>query len=348
MFYFDNIHNGNNIDYILKVKYSFSSFPTDIINIKDSSLYLYSNQNFFKHNDDDNTNEYIVNKFKYMTCRYFDNSFKIHSFIMKGKKIKKEEIFSYICEDFVMSCKAISPNSFIIGLQNGKLIKAMIYEIQEQINTKDKKKEEDNINNKYKIIISNYIKGHNGSINLIEIDERIGIVITAGDDNKLCIRKLIDFELLTCIKIKSKFVITMAKISPMNLLYIMCFNLKRKETIIFGYTLSGLKFAKSEYSSYANIDFTKNGNIISLLNENKITILEGHNLDKIKINEKGKDYKLFHQVEKDIKGIKWMQFNYFKNYRKDRNIISYLSLNYSEESKKECNFLNTLNKYFKF
>jgi len=342
MFYFDNIYNGKNIDYILKVKYSFSSFPTDIINIKDSSLYLYSNQNFFKHNDDDNTEDYIVDKFKYMTCRYFDNSFKIHSFIMKGKKIKKEEIFSYICEDFVMSCKAISPNSFIIGLQNGKLIKAMIYEIQEQINTKNKKKEEDNINNKYKIIISNYIKGHNGSINLIEIDERIGIVITAGDDNKLCIRKLIDFELLTCIKIKSKFVITMAKISPMNLLYIMCFNLKRKETIIFGYTLSGLKFAKSEYSSYANIDFTKNGNIISLLNENKITILEGYNLDKIKINEKGKDYELFHQVEKEIKGIKWMQFNYFKNYRKDRNIISYLSLNYSEESKKECNFLKTL------
>ena len=342
MFFFDNIYNGRNTDYILKVKYSFSSFPSDIINIKDSSLYLYSNQNFFKADDDDNTKEYTVDKFKYITCRYFDNSFKIHSFIMKGKKIK-EEIYSYVCEDFVMSCKTISPNSFIIGLQNGKLIKAMVYEIQEQKNSKDKKKEEeDNINKKYKIKITNYIKGHNGSINLIEVDERIGVVITAGDDNKLCIRKLIDFELLTCIKIKSKFVVSMAKISPMNLLYIMCFNLKRKETIIFGYTLSGLKFAKSEYSSFANIDFTKNGNIISLLNENKVTILEGHNLDKIKINENGKDYKLLHQVEKDIKGAKWMQFNYFKNYRRDRNIISYLSLNYSKEFEEECNFLKTL------
>ena len=65
-------------------------------------------------------------------------------------------------------------------------------------------------------------------------------------------------------------------------------------------------------------------------------------MKEININKTDKDYKLFHQVEKDIKGAKWMQFNYFKNYIKDRNIISYLSLNYSEEYKKELYYLKTL------
>ena len=341
MYFFDKIQNRKIIDYILKVKYGFSSFPVDIINLKDSSIYLYSNQNLFIP-DDEYAIDYRIDKFKFITCRYFDNSFKVHSFIIKGNKCINEGIYSYVCEALVMSCKAISPNSFILGLQNGKLIKAMIYEIQEQKNTKNKKKEEDNINEKYNITFSNYIKGHNGSINIIETDERIGVLITSGDDNKLCIRKLFDFELLTCIKIKPKFVITMAKISPINLLYIMCYNLKKKENIIFGYTLSGLKFAKSEYSSYSNIDFTKNGNIISLVNENKVTILKGHNLDKIKINETTKDYELYSKVEKDIKGAKWVQFNHYKNYKKDRNTISYLSQNYSKEEQKEYNYFKTL------
>ena len=57
----------------------------------------------------------------------------------------------------------------------------------------------------------------------------------------------------------------MAKISPMNFLYIMCFNKKKKKnkSLILGYTLNGLLFSKSKYGYYDSIDFTKNGNIIS-------------------------------------------------------------------------------------
>ena len=64
----------------------------------------------------------------------------------------------------------------------------------------------ENIDDKFTIIFSNYIHSHNGSINMIEINEKIGVVLTGGDDNRLCIRKLYDFELLTCIKLKSKFI----------------------------------------------------------------------------------------------------------------------------------------------
>ena len=44
-----------------------------------------------------------------------------------------------------------------------------------------------------------YIQGHHGKINTIEIDIRLGVVITSGDDNYIFIRKLYDFELLLSI-----------------------------------------------------------------------------------------------------------------------------------------------------
>ena len=319
--FFEKFKVTNTIDfYLFKIKYCFSSFPINILNSNGTSSYLYSN-NYIKYLNKKNE-EIIFEKFKFITCRHLDNSFKIHS-VINQKKTKNIETYSFICEDFVMSCKAISQNSFIIGLKNGKLIKASIYEYKSQ---KDKTKKQENINDKYKIIFDNYIQGHKGSINVIEIDQKLGIIITGGDDNKLYIRKLYDFELLTSIKLKSKYIITMAKISPMNFLYIMCYNKEVNGSRIFGYTLSGLKFAKSIHSYYTNLDFTKNGNIISLVDDYEITILNGHNLNEIKINKTDKDYEKYLQVKKDLQGVKWMQFDYFKNYYgKERNIISYLS-----------------------
>jgi hypothetical protein len=96
-----------------------------------------------------------------------------------------------------MCCKALSNNTFIIGLRNGKLIKAAIHEFNNNNDIKNNKKQS---GQKYDITFNQYIMGHMGSINVLEIDERLGIVITAGDDNKIFIRKLIDFELLTGIE----------------------------------------------------------------------------------------------------------------------------------------------------
>ena len=65
-------------------------------------------------------------------CRHIDFSFKIHYFEAKNQKTKnnkneiqnknKIKIYSFICEDFVTCCLCISTNSFMIGLNNGKLI----------------------------------------------------------------------------------------------------------------------------------------------------------------------------------------------------------------------------------
>ena len=328
------IQNNNNF-YIYNLKYAFSSFPSDNTN-NNSSLYsLYANKII---NANPKIFEGKSKKCKIITCRHIDNSFKLHfmTLSLKHKRLKEMETYSYICEDFVMCCKAISNNSFIVGLRNGKLIKANLYEfINNNIDDKNKKKS----GHEYKVTIDKYITGHIGSINVLEIDERLGIVITGGDDNKILIRKLHDFELLTSIKFKPKFIITMAKVSENNLLYVICFNKILRKNIIFGYSLSGMKFAKSEYSLFSNLEFTPGGNIITLENNSKLGILYGYNLQKMNINEKDDDYqklsKILESFNKNNDNIGWIQFDNFKKYYgTDRSIISF-----TKESNKKNNII---------
>ena len=335
--FFDKLKNGNNNYYIYNIKYSFSSFPTEINDTDNPNTYLYSSQYIkdIMKNDEKNNDIYlndIKHDFKFITCRHLDNSFKIHN-IIKNKEL---ETYSYICEDFVMSCKAVSSNSFIIGLKNGKLIKALIFENKPQKNAKKKGKKE--INDKYKIIFDKYIQGHQSSINMIELDQKRGVIITSADDNKLYIRKLYDFEILTSIKIKPKFNISLAKISPKNFLYIMCYNRIKQQFIIYGYTLSGLKFAKSSYSYYiTNFDFTRLGNIICMKDEKDICILSAHNLNQISIDSNDEDFNKYNNVQNSISNVKWMQYDDFENYEEERKTISCLSY----DSNSNC-YLKTL------
>ena len=331
--FFDKLKINSNYYYLYNIKYAFSSFPIDINSSNSKIPYLYSNK--YLMNLMNKIEEIEVESFKFITCRHLDNSFKIHcSSINKKNQL---ETYSFICEDFVMSCRVISSYSFIIGLKNGKLIKALIYEYKPQKNKK-KKEKENKENAKYKITIDKYIQGHKGSINMIEINEKIGVIITAGDDNKIYIRKLYDFELLTSIYLKSKYIVTLAKISPMNFLYVMCYNKIKRKFVIFGYTLSGLKFAKSFYSYFTNFDFTKIGNIICLINQKEIEILAAHNLNKIKINASDADYKKFENVKKSILNSIWMQYDDFENNKgENRKVISYLSI---DPNSNEYNFNN--------
>ena len=336
---FKNIQAQNNNNfYIYNVKYAFSSFPSDNTNNNNtknknndknknkSSYYLYANKII---NNIPKIFEEQAEKCKIITCRHIDNSFKLHFLTLKKKKLISIETYSYICEDFVMCCKAISNNSFIIALRNGKLIKAKLYEFINN-NLDDKSKKKSGI--EYEVTFDKYITGHIGSINVLEINERLGIVITGGDDNKIIIRKLYDFELLTSIKLKTKFIITMVKVSDNNLLYVICFNKRKEKNIIFGYSLSGLKFAKSEYSLFTNLDFTPGGNIVTLENNSKLAILYGYNLQKMDLNEKDEDYqkynKMLRSFNEDNNNIGWIQFNnYKKYYGKDRSIISFTKEN---------------------
>ncbi len=279
-------------------------------------------------NNNNNFNNYYKNKFEnmrmgnknitnegsysFIQCRYLDNSFKLFIVTKKAKKKEKELIidsYSYICEDFVFSCCTVSSNEFLTGLENGKLIRWIIdYEN----------------NNKLKINFNKNIQAHRGRINAIEIDERLELIITCGNDNYVQIRKLYNLELLTPIKIKQKYIITMAKVSPINLLYIMCYDRIKKQSVIFGYTLTGIKFAKSKLGLYCNIDFTHSGNIVSLLNYKEICILYGYNLAKKVISEKDNDYNMYKELNEKIKGAVWLEFKYCCCGNSISNIFVYI------------------------
>ena len=337
--FFEKIKIRHGFDYhVYKTKYAFSSFKNKEENSnnhssrKNSQLSKDSNNinkgiNFNLNIHYKNIFENINNKkdfneinnetsYKFISCRYLDNSFKLYK-IMKIKNVKKKEkeliinSYSFICEDFVSSCCTISSNEFLTGLENGKLIKWEIIEKQE---------------NKIKINFTKNIFAHKSRINLIEVDLRLGLIITGGNDNYVQIRKLQNLELLTPIKINKKYIITMAKVSHINFLYIMCFDKINKNTIIFGYTLTGIKFAKSEGGYFCNIDFTRSGNIVSLFNYNEICILNGYNLKRKNISEEESGFQEFLEEKNNIEGSVWMEFIFFarKNSNEDSNIILYI------------------------
>ena len=335
--------------FLCKLKYAFSSFEED----KTSDNKSKENNNFqtyyteFLNNIQNKTNvvkkikEKIIKKkvenneneiLKIITCRHIDLSFKIHYFQKKNKKESIHKIFSFICEDFVSSVCTLSSDEFILGLKNGKLISCSLELIKKKVDEKNKNDEFININ----IYIDKYIQAHHGKINVIEIDQRIGVVITAGDDNYIFLRKIYDFELLLPIKVKQKYRILMAKISYYNFLYILCFNTKRNQTTIFGYTLSGLKFAKSEYGLYDNISFTKNGNVVTMDNRENIVFFSGSDLSRLKINQ---DEETSNVINK-IKGAFWMEFDFFM--RKFDDNISKIATFIIPDEKKDYK-IQTLN-----
>ena len=321
--YFVNLNlKGTGVEYyIYKPKYAFSCFKSvEYINftsrkgsiISKGSKNIISEKNFnfnvyyknlfesmyYKTNIDNQTEENT----KFIQCRYIDNSFKIFKIMkIKNPKKKDKEIvslysFSFLCEDFVSSCCTINANQFLIGLDNGKLIRWNII--------KDEK-------DKLEINFDKNIQAHNGRINAIEIEQRLGLIITCGKDNLVQIRKLYNLELLTPIKIKKKYIVTMAKVSPINFLYIMCFDMKEKKSVIYGYTLTGIRFAKHKGGVFCNIDFTRSGNIVSLVDHKELCVLNSYDLTKKdNIYNQTKYQEDLEELTK-IEGASWLEFDYF-------------------------------------
>ena len=342
--FYEKITIQDNPYYIINPKYCFSSFNNSYIyensnSIEYNSYYNLYLKNLFNENIKEskktrtaNIDDYII----FITCRYMDNSFKVHQ-IIKNKQ-KEEKSLSIICEDFVSSCCALNYNQFLVGLKNGKLIQ---WSIENDIN--------DNNSFSLNINFKKQIQAHRKSITLIEFDFRLGILITGGEDNYVFIRKLYDLELITPIKLKAKYIIRMAKVSPMNFLYIICFNKKKKKnkSIILGYTLNGLYFSKSKYGYFDNIDFTKNGNIVTFNSKKEIEVLSGASLKNIILNKDDKDMK---NIQSKLTNSSWIKFNYFYRKNEVEPIINkIITFTYFDNSKK-TNLLETLDvskiKYF--
>ena len=324
-------------NFIYQIKYGFSSFDKKISYNLNNSIdnkdifhtYYYDNINYLLFKNNINKTNDSVENFKLITCRHIDSSFQIHYLKFKMNKSKKKEldekIFTFLSEDFISSCCCVSSDKFILGLNNGKLIYYMMFTVILNPQEKQDKKKKVELKETLYIKMIRYIQAHKGKINSIDIDKRLGIVITTGDDNYIFIRKLYDFELLLPIKIKNKYRILMVKTSPFNFLYILCFNKINNKKIIFGYTLSGMKFAKSAYGLYDNISINEDGDIVTMDETKNMILLSGSDLTKLNIAENTN----YQNVLNDIKISNWLQYDCF--YRNEEEKMAKILTYFSEQ-----------------
>ena len=254
-----------------------------------------------------------------LTCRFLGNTFKIQD---KFKSI------NVLCEDFVTTIVSRKlhkyDNIFFTGLYNGKLIEWKL-EIKKEIIQNAKKKAQQNIS--YIVKQKKQIYAHNSSITAIEIYHRQNIIITAGEDKFIYIRKLYDFELLTAINLTYSFgnpiisnnkniFASLIKVSNLNLLYVLLYNFDDKKTKIRGYTLNGLFFAQFDDEHLKNgeknfcmnnISFTKSNNlVVGMYNFNEILLINAFDLSPIfkkRILEKNNKHN----------GTIWMEYDYSDN-----------------------------------
>ena len=135
-----------------------------------------------------------------LSCRYLGNYFKIQN---------NDNILNIFCEDFITCIKEKNncekmENIFYTGLMNGKLIEWKIISINNNNNNKKNKNKIKKMFN-YQIKEIKHIYTHNSSITAIEIYNKQNIIVTAGEDKFIYIRKIFDFELLTIINLTYSF-----------------------------------------------------------------------------------------------------------------------------------------------
>ena len=221
----------------------------------------------------------MFNKLFIVTCRYLGNIFKVQT---------SDYCIDVFCEDFVscIACKKhldsviIDDEIIYTGLKNGKLIEWHINQ---------------NLNDYKKINIrerSSY-HFHKGEITCIEIYQSQHVLITAGKDKMIFIRKTYDFELLTAIDLtycymnpiisqKINIIPTLIRVSDLNCIYVLLHNYDTGKSFIRGYNLNGLFFKQSEEYYFMNICFTKNCNLlVSYYNQNEIKILSCYDLEPV-------------------------------------------------------------------
>ena len=282
----------NNPKYFPDDKYLFYSLNE--IFIVNSNQYFYtinSNNTIkkkilispFKYNENENYQNlrYVINfsmQNLVFICKYKDNSFRIIN-------IQNNVENKILCENYVNSIMVNEKKKLILlGLKNGKLEK-YLYE-----------------NDKLKFIDS--ILAHFCPIEIIEINTRLNIIITCGNDNIIFIRKLYDFEFLTEFKIPTGYEIKLIKISSINLIYVLCNFINKKKvtkSIIFGYTLNGIKFTEAIFDVINNICFTQNNDLIlGFYHSNCLKICKGSNLSTI-------IEKPLYFFAKEIKVIYWFE-----------------------------------------
>jgi hypothetical protein len=80
---------------------------------------------------------------------------------------------------------------------------------------------------------------------------------------------------------KLNIIPTLIKVSELNCIYVVLYNIDTGKSFIRGYNLNGLFFKQSDEDYIMNICFTKNYNLfVSYYNQNKIKILNCYDLNE--------------------------------------------------------------------
>jgi WD40 repeat protein len=182
--------------------------------------------------------KYLI--FEILECKYFfaagylDQSFKIYT-----KEKDKNIMYSIYTESNVTCIRNMNnTNVFFTGHQNGKINK-WAYSL---INKENLKKE----NNQMSIDVcrKNSIYGHLSFVKIIEINEKMGIIVSAGADGLIFVRKIYDFELLSYIKFNKNEKEIIDINCHKQIIIISIFKIKSKKFLIYTYSLNGIKLGK--------------------------------------------------------------------------------------------------------
>ena len=239
-----------------------------------------------------------------LSCRYLGNYFALQ---FQDKKL------NIYCEDFVTCIKGRNliekgDQCFYTGLLNGKLT-------------------EWKLTQNFAVNETKHAYAHISSITSIEVYSKQRIILTAGEDKFIYIRKIYDFELLTVIDLTNCFgnpIISQMnnifpisiRVSELNLLYVLLYDYETKSTFIRGYNLNGLFFAQTDDNIFIdknnkrlqinNISFTKSSDlIIGFYNANKCNLLKASTLMPIY-----KSQNIKNEENINYYGINWIEYDY--------------------------------------
>ena len=306
---------------------------------------IYDYDSFLSKEKDNNNINYINNKLYYKQyyykrlifdiedCKFFfiggylDFSYKIY-FTKKEKDNPK--CYNYITNSIITCMKYIkNTNVYLTGHINGIIIKWKYNIINKGRDIKCKK-------------VSSIV-GHRGPISLIEIHNKLELLLSASDKEGLIfIRKIYDYELLSVIKYNS----LNKEIMDANVdkeYFVITYNYKKKikNNIqkIVTYSANGIKLAKikilkeenineDNIKEYINLPITiqqnndnifmfskKSINFMKITNKNKIELMP---IDEniLKVLNKGESIEVVNQIKSDF-------IDSFKDRLKNNNVISY-------------------------
>ena len=264
--------------------------------------------------DDDNndlSNQFIyknlifeIEDCKYFfICGFFDNSYK---FFYKNKE--KTIKYSFITESLVTCIKKIRcTNEFLTGHIDGRLVKWK-YNL---------------MSNKEKCVsiikLSNFI-GHKSCINIIEINEKLNIIITiANNEGNIFVRKLFDYELLTVISYNQIHRKIIDAIFDKMFLVVTYHNKTKESKQIYIYSVNGIKLNKKTMSKEEDIYLP-----ISIYSEtNEIIMITKNNMYITNINFDREFPIILSDENKNNKNI-----SYINSYSEDLKTSSLLSYFY--------------------